>query len=244
MERDSLDKTGTEPIIRVEDFHAAYEGKTVLREVSFDIYPGEVFIVAGGSGCGKSTVLKHMIGLYEPAGGRMLIRGVDIHAAGEQELEQLRRSFGVSYQSGALFGSMTVLENVKLPMEEYTDLSKEMMDMIGLCKLRLVNLEQAADGNVTAQDMFLKPYDVVYVPRTWISDVNLFVEQYVRRMIAPFTFYIEGWKAFNMKEVHILRRTALHARAAAEAGLAGWRGDVVVCGRREYVEWDGTGEYT
>lgn len=138
------DPTQAEPIIRVEDFHAAYSGRTVLKDVNFDVHRGEVLIIAGGSGCGKSTMLFHMIGLYRPAGGRILIDRDDIHAARGRELTRIRRKFGVAYQSGALFGSLTVLENVRLPMEEFTDLTDEQMDMIALSKLKLVNLEGSA----------------------------------------------------------------------------------------------------
>ena len=119
-----------EPIIKVEDFAAAYDGRTVLRDVSFDIRPGEVFVIAGGSGCGKSTLLKHMIGLFTPAAGKVFIDGDDIAAAAGKDLDRILRKFGVAYQSGALFGSMTVLENVRLPLEEFTDLPSDAIDMM------------------------------------------------------------------------------------------------------------------
>jgi phospholipid/cholesterol/gamma-HCH transport system ATP-binding protein len=132
------------PIIETEGFRAAYAGRTVLENLTFHIRRGEIFVIAGGSGCGKSTVLKHMIGLYEPAEGRMLIDGQDIHASSGETRQGILRKFGVAYQSGALFGNMTVLQNIRLPMEEYTDLSREQMDMIALTKLRLVDMEHAA----------------------------------------------------------------------------------------------------
>ncbi|HJX10194.1 MAG TPA: ATP-binding cassette domain-containing protein [Candidatus Binatia bacterium] len=133
-----------EVIIRVEDFTAGYDGQVVLEHVSFEIYAGEVFAILGGSGCGKSTLLKHMIGLYRPAAGRILIDGDDIAAAGEERLAILRK-FGVMYQSGALFGSMTLLENVSLPLEEFTDLPPEAIRLIALMKLQRVGLSGAAD---------------------------------------------------------------------------------------------------
>ena len=133
-----------EPIIRVEGFRAAYEDKIVLEDINFDVWPGEVLVIAGGSGCGKSTMLKHMIGLYRPAGGKIVIDGEDVHAATGRELAGIRRKFGVAFQGGALFGSMTVLENVRMPLEEFTDLAPDMIDMIALAKLRLVDLEGAA----------------------------------------------------------------------------------------------------
>ena len=133
-----------EVIIRVEDFTAAYDGQVVLEHVSFEVYAGEVFAILGGSGCGKSTLLKHMIGLYRPAAGRILIDGDDIATAGEGRLAILRK-FGVMYQSGALFGSMTLRENVSLPLEEFTKLPPEAIRLIALMKLQRVGLSGAAD---------------------------------------------------------------------------------------------------
>lgn len=132
------------PIIEVKDFTAAYGDHVVLRDVNFSVREGEVLVVGGGSGCGKSTVLKHLIGLYKPAVGKMYIDGEDVHAAGGSDLKQIRQKFGVAYQGNALFGGMTILENIKLPMEEFTDLKPEMMDMIALSKLKMVDLEAAA----------------------------------------------------------------------------------------------------
>ena len=133
-----------DPIITVKDFRAAYAGKTVIDHVSFQVNRGEVFVIGGGSGCGKSTLLKHMIGLYRPAAGTILIDGDDlVHARGPARTRILQK-FGVAFQGGALFGNMTVLQNVRLPMEEYTSLTPQMMNMAALTKLRLVNLEQAA----------------------------------------------------------------------------------------------------
>jgi phospholipid/cholesterol/gamma-HCH transport system ATP-binding protein len=130
-----------DPIIRVENFTAAYDGKTVIDDISFDVKRGEVFVILGGSGCGKSTLLKHMIGLYPPAKGKIFIEGRDITAAtGPERLEILKR-IGVMYQMGALFGSMTLLENVRLPLEEYTELPDDAMDAIARMKLQLVSMK-------------------------------------------------------------------------------------------------------
>jgi phospholipid/cholesterol/gamma-HCH transport system ATP-binding protein len=133
-----------EPIIRVSGFHAAYGPKTVMQDVSFDVYPGEVFIIAGGSGCGKSTLLKHMIGLYRPVGGKVLIDGDDMATADERTKKRILRKIGVAYQAGALFGSMSCLGNVRLPLEEFTRLPDEAMDAVSIAKLKLVELEHAA----------------------------------------------------------------------------------------------------
>jgi phospholipid/cholesterol/gamma-HCH transport system ATP-binding protein len=139
-----FDNTKNEPIIEVRDLYASYQGKTVFKDVTFDVHRGEILIIAGGSGCGKSTLMKHMIGLYKPAGGQILIGGQDIHRSSGAGREAILRRIGVAYQGGAMFGTLSVLENVKLPLEEFTNLTDEMMDMIALVKLQLVGLEHAA----------------------------------------------------------------------------------------------------
>ena len=136
--------TAADAIIRVERITAAYDGRDVLKDVSFDVRRGEVLVIAGGSGSGKSTLLKHMIGLCVPSNGRILIEGGDLAVASPAERERLLRLFGVSFQGGALFGSMTVLQNVRLPLEEYTRLPLNLIDMIAISKLRLVGLDAAA----------------------------------------------------------------------------------------------------
>jgi len=130
-----------EPVIRVENLSAGYEDKAIMRGLNFVVKKGEVFVILGGSGSGKSTLLKHMISLYPPLAGRVLINGRDITAAEGDKRREIMRGFGVMYQSGALFGSMTLLENVRLPLEEYTDLPMEAMDLICRMKLELVGLD-------------------------------------------------------------------------------------------------------
>ena len=135
----------SQAIIRVENFSAAYDGQVVLANLNFEVYAGEVFAILGGSGSGKSTLLKHMIGLYKPASGRILIDGEDIAAVTGAAKLKLLRKFGVMYQSGALFGSMTLLENIALPLEEFTDLPPDAIRLIATMKLQRVGLESVAN---------------------------------------------------------------------------------------------------
>lgn len=131
--------------IRVRNLRMGYPGKVLLDNVSFDVRAGEIFVILGGSGCGKSTLLKHVIGLYPPLSGEIWIGTDDIvQARGEDRLRILRR-FGVMYQSGALFGSMTVLENVLLPLEQFTNLPKEACRWLAFNKLQAVGLNHAAN---------------------------------------------------------------------------------------------------
>ena len=128
-------------IIRVEDVYAGYDGVAILERINFQVKRGEVFGILGGSGGGKSTLMKNMIGLNPPISGHIHIDGDDIVGADEAVLERIQRRFGVMYQSGALFGSMTLLENVRLPLEVYTDLPDDAIDLISRMKLELVGLE-------------------------------------------------------------------------------------------------------
>ncbi len=129
-----------EPMISVEGFRAAYEGNVVLENVNFNVGKGEVFVILGGSGCGKSTLLKHMIGLYRPDAGVIRLFGEDLWAATGSDRRRLLRKIGVAYQSGALFGSMDLLSNTRLPLEESTDLPMSAMNLIAAMKLRIVGL--------------------------------------------------------------------------------------------------------
>ncbi|HUH94907.1 MAG TPA: ATP-binding cassette domain-containing protein [Casimicrobiaceae bacterium] len=128
-------------VVRVEGLVAGYDGDVLLQNVSFTVNRGEVFVILGGSGCGKSTLLKHMIGLYAPMAGHVFIDGEDIVAAEGPQRRAILTKIGVMYQSGALFGSMTLLENVRLPLEEYTALDPGAMNLIARMKLKLVGLE-------------------------------------------------------------------------------------------------------
>jgi phospholipid/cholesterol/gamma-HCH transport system ATP-binding protein len=132
-------------IISVDGLEVAYDERVVLRDVSFEIARGEIFGILGGSGCGKSTLMKHMIGLCQPRGGSILIDGEDIVGAEGDKRQAILRKFGVMYQSGALFGSMSVGDNLRLVLEEFTELDGEVMDAICRMKLGLVGLEDFAD---------------------------------------------------------------------------------------------------
>jgi phospholipid/cholesterol/gamma-HCH transport system ATP-binding protein len=118
----------------------AYGDFLIQRDLNFTIYRGDIFIIMGGSGCGKSTLLRHLVGLKAPASGEVFYDGQSFWKVEEEERESLKRRFGVLFQSGALWSSMTVAENVALPLEEYTSLgSSELKELVSL-KLALVGL--------------------------------------------------------------------------------------------------------
>jgi phospholipid/cholesterol/gamma-HCH transport system ATP-binding protein len=128
------------PHIVVQDLTMAYGSFVVQRDLTFTINRGDIFIIMGGSGCGKSTLLRHMVGLQIPAKGRVFYRGVSFWEAEAEEQERLKRSFGILYQSGALWSSMTLAENVALPLQEYTDLKPDQINELVSLKLSLVGL--------------------------------------------------------------------------------------------------------
>ena len=118
----------------------AYGGFVLIKDLNFTIRRGDIFVIMGGSGCGKSTLMRQMIGLKQPARGQVLYGGVSFWDAGPEGREQLMRRFGVLYQQGALWSSMTLLENVALPLSEYTELSPAEIRGVASLKLALVGL--------------------------------------------------------------------------------------------------------
>jgi len=133
-------ETRIEPSIEVKNLVKRFGDRTVLNDMSLTIPTGKITVIMGGSGGGKSTLLRHMIGLSQPSMGEIFIEGVDISRAGEKQLNEVRRKFGMLFQGSALFNSMTVGENVALPLREHTDLSNEIISIIVKVKLELVGL--------------------------------------------------------------------------------------------------------
>ncbi len=129
-----------EPHITVQNLTMAYGSFLIQRDLDFVINQGDIFIIMGGSGCGKSTLLRHMIGLKSPAKGDVLYEGKSFWHAEAAHRDQMMRRFGVLFQSGALWSSMTLAENVALPLEEYTDLPPRQIREVVSLKLALVGL--------------------------------------------------------------------------------------------------------
>ena len=132
--------SGFETEIVVKGLDMGYGSFRLMRNLYFTINRGDVFIIMGGSGCGKSTLMKILIGLKEPLRGQIYYGNTSFWEAGQEEKEQVMRRFGVLYQSGALFSSMTLAENVALPLEQYTDMSKSQIRNMVSLKLSLVGL--------------------------------------------------------------------------------------------------------
>jgi phospholipid/cholesterol/gamma-HCH transport system ATP-binding protein len=131
----------TEPAISVNDLRVSYGEREILHGISFDVLPGETLVILGGSGSGKSTLLRTLVGLEKPSAGEILIKGQDLAKASAAELDGIRKKIGMSFQGGALFGSMTVGENVALPLREHTRLEDPTIEIILRLKLEQVGLE-------------------------------------------------------------------------------------------------------
>jgi len=128
------------PAISVRHLTMAYGSFVVMRDLSFDVARGEIFVIMGGSGCGKSTLMRHLIGLLRPQAGQVLFNGMDFTAAGEELRNEMLHKFGVMFQGGALWSSMTLAENVAFPLEEFTHLSSAAIRETVQLKLALVGL--------------------------------------------------------------------------------------------------------
>ena len=137
--------------VKVRDLVARYGALTVLDGVDMTVAPGEVHVILGGSGCGKSTLLKHMIGLYQPAGGAVELLGVDLGAADEPQRDAVLVRIGMLFQAGALLNSMSIAENVALPIIERTGLPRALVDELVRMKLALVGL--GGRGHLTPPEL-------------------------------------------------------------------------------------------
>ena len=132
-------------VLSLRNVEIGYGGRTVMRDINFDVERGEIIAILGQSGCGKSTLLKNIIGLYQPLAGEINIFGENIVTMNELERQEMMKKIGITYQSGALLGSLTLGENVALPLEEHTDKSAEEIREIVQEKLTLVGLEKYID---------------------------------------------------------------------------------------------------
>lgn len=130
----------TKAIIKVTNLSAWYQAYHVLDNIDFDVYPGEIFIIAGGSGSGKTTLLRCLIGLHSEVSGKIMLDGDDLITASEKTRIKILQKIGVAFQSTALFGSMTLIENVMFPLEELTSLPPDANIAIATNKLEMVGL--------------------------------------------------------------------------------------------------------
>jgi phospholipid/cholesterol/gamma-HCH transport system ATP-binding protein len=136
-----LSASHTEPVISLRNLRVSYGEREILHGINFDVVRGETLVILGGSGSGKSTLLRTLVGLEKPSAGEIWIKGRDLAKTSAEEMDEIRRTIGMSFQGGALFGSMTVGENVALPLREHTRLEDSTIEIILRLKLQQVGLE-------------------------------------------------------------------------------------------------------
>ena len=134
-----------QPVICLHEVVKSFEGRRVLNGVTFDVMRGQTLVIMGGSGCGKSTLLRMIIGSIRPDSGSIRLWGSEITALDEPGLNEVRKRFGILFQSGALFNSMTIAQNVALPLQEHTQLDPGIIELMVKIKLELVGLREHAD---------------------------------------------------------------------------------------------------
>ena len=134
-----------EPVIRIDGLQSHYGTRQILHDIDLVIEAGEIMVIMGGSGSGKSTLLRHLVGLETPTSGQISLLGVDIAQASAMEILPVRRKIGVAFQGGALFSSMTVLDNIMLPLREHTRLDLKTMEIMARLKLEVVGLADFAN---------------------------------------------------------------------------------------------------
>src|SRR5258707_11355455 len=136
-----LSASRAEPVLSLRNLRVSYGEREILHGISFDVVRGETLVILGGSGSGKSTLLRTLVGLEKPSAGEIWIKGQDLAKTSAEEMDEIRRQIGMSFQGGALFGSMTVGENVALPLREHTKLEDSTIEIILRLKLQQVGLE-------------------------------------------------------------------------------------------------------
>jgi len=132
-------------IIKVENLSASFGGRQILDDISFEAFQNQITVILGKSGSGKTVTLKHLLGLLPVQEGRILVNGRRIEDCEEEEMKQLRLQMGVLFQNGALINSLTVAENIAIPLEQHTNLPSKLIDRLIRIKLKLVGLEKAGD---------------------------------------------------------------------------------------------------
>jgi len=140
-----MNQSPSKKAIQVKNLVTHYDGRKILNDVSLEVNQGEIMVIMGGSGSGKSTLLRYMLGLQKPTSGSIELLGNDITKMTSNEMHQMMKKIGVSFQGGALFGSMSVAENIQLPLNEHTNLDQKTMQIMSQMKLEVVNLAGFGD---------------------------------------------------------------------------------------------------
>jgi phospholipid/cholesterol/gamma-HCH transport system ATP-binding protein len=232
-------EAGTGPAISVRDVVVSYNGRRVLDKVNLDIARGETMVLLGGSGSGKSTLLRQMIGLERPESGQILINGVDLGSSKPRVLKKLRRSIGVAFQNSALFNSMSVEDNVSLPLREHTRLPESTIRLMTWLKLAVVGLADA--GKLSPQELSGGMKKRAAVARALSLDPEILVFDEPSAGLDPIVGaeldeLILGLKrAFNMTVVVVTHEMASAFRIADRMAML-YKGSMIAVGTKEELQ--------
>jgi phospholipid/cholesterol/gamma-HCH transport system ATP-binding protein len=231
--------TSADPVISVRDVTVSYNGRRVLDGINLDIKRGETMVLLGGSGSGKSTLLRQIIGLERPQSGAILVNGVDLAKCTARELKRVRRSIGMAFQNSALFNSMSVEENVALPLREHTRLAESTISLMTWMKLAVVGL--AEFGKLSPQALSGGMKKRAAVARALSLDPELLVFDEPSAGLDPIVAaeldeLILGLKrAFNMTVVVVTHEMESAFRIADRMAML-YRGSVIAVGTKEELQ--------
>jgi phospholipid/cholesterol/gamma-HCH transport system ATP-binding protein len=228
-----------EPAISVRDLVVSYDGRRVLDRINLDIQRGETMVLLGGSGSGKSTLLRHMIGLDRPQSGHILVNGVDLAECKPRDLKKVRRSIGVAFQNGALFNSMSVEDNIALPLHEHTRLADSTIRLMTWMKLAVVGL--AEFGKLSPQALSGGMKKRAAVARALALDPEILVFDEPSAGLDPIVAaeldeLILGLKrAFNMTVVVVTHEMQSAFRIADRMAML-YQGSLIAVGTKEELQ--------
>ncbi len=230
------DSAAVEPAISVRNVVVSYNGRRVLDGINLDIRRGEIMVLLGGSGSGKSTLLRQIIGLEQPQCGQVFVNGLDLAKSGAADLKRLRRSIGVAFQSGALFNSMSVEDNIALPLREHTQLAESTISLMTWMKLAVVGL--AEFGRLSPQALSGGMKKRAAVARALSLDPEILVFDEPSAGLDPIVAaeldeLILGLKAaFNMTVVVVTHEMASAFRIADRMAML-YKGSLIAVGTKE-----------
>lgn len=225
-----------DPAISVRNVVVSYNGRRVLDGINLDVRRGETMVLLGGSGSGKSTLLRQIIGLEHPQSGEVLVNGLDLAKSGAADLKRLRRSIGVAFQGGALFNSMSVEDNVALPLREHTKLAESTISLMTWMKLAVVGL--AEFGRLSPQALSGGMKKRAAVARALSLDPEILVFDEPSAGLDPIVAaeldeLILGLKAaFNMTVVVVTHEMASAFRIADRMAML-YKGSLIAVGTKE-----------
>ena len=228
-----------DPVISVRDLVVTYAGRRVLNGINLDIVRGETMVLLGGSGSGKSTLLRHIIGLEQPDAGRILVNGIDLATTKQNDLQKIRRSVGVAFQNAALFNSMSVSDNVALPLREHTRLAESTISLMTRIKLAVVGL--AKSTNQMPQELSGGMKKRAAVARALALDPEILVFDEPSAGLDPIVAaeldeLILGLKrAFSMTVVVVTHEMSSAFRIADRMAML-YQGSLIAVGRKDELQ--------